>query len=267
MQFLRAEDFYTNLEDVFDLLKQRVSLREIVEERWIEAGLAIPHTVQDSTGLAFIARCVPTFRYEDAVFVRMAETAGLKPMWLGYTADKVVGFSSSKSSLLSPIFSEHIGRKGGMDLKRKLLVDIREGEGRPFSSLVCNGNGITVAEFHKQHLLALYPTAMTYDFSQINLSLGGRPIQYYPYLLSLAVAHGVLFENFHCGESGGNLTGFTHSVFEPAFQAIVKRFGVKPLIVPLPWWVDLGYFPSAQLNEKISWRYHKAALKEFVALD
>jgi hypothetical protein len=105
-----------------------------------------------------------------------------------------------------------------------------------------------------------YPPAVVEDLSQANSLWGGRANDYYEAYLSLFISHAILFEDYHGGESGAELGGFTARVFEPAFAALEERFGYTPIIVRLPWWKELGLFPDPELSARFPWRLHRFAL-------
>jgi hypothetical protein len=89
------------------------------------------------------------------------------------------------------------------------------------------------------------PGSIRVDMSEWLQRLG-KAKNYYQAYLALFVAHNVLFEDYHGGESTGNgqLGGFTADVFEPAWHAVRDRFGVAPMITPLPWFPELAYYPA-----------------------
>ncbi|MBP9771820.1 MAG: hypothetical protein KBD16_02760 [Candidatus Pacebacteria bacterium] len=259
--------YYATTESVKDLLTSRESLKSVVEAWWQEKGIPIPPGLlanKRSKPRGFFARQVPTFRYEDAVFVVLSERAGLNPVWLGYEGDRMVSVSPLKRSYCKPLFAVRVGKRGGVELRERNSVTISQWDGRPLRDIKGDGDeGVSLVEFHRSQLLTFYPRMETYDFTELSRTLGSSPERYYPALLSLAIAHGVLFEDFHGGESGGNLPGFTERVFEPAFEEVQQRFGVKPLIIPMPWWPSLARYPSPEVNAVMNWRVHSFAIGEY----
>ncbi|MBI4252577.1 hypothetical protein HY623_00125 [Candidatus Uhrbacteria bacterium] len=210
-----------------------------------------------------LSRHVATFRYEDGLFALMAKEAGLLPMWLEYVGDKYVDVSSYKRSLLRPTLCSGRGRNGGLKLRKETLVENEQfWRGKPFQNIVTDHGGQLVAWHHTlqnemlEGLLVEKPvrTDCTGWLGRIASTAHG----YYEAYMSVFVAHGVLFEDYHGGESGNALDNFTGRVFEPAWKRLHERFGVRPLIVRLPWWESLGYYPGDR-----EWRSHGVIPPQF----
>jgi hypothetical protein len=249
---------YVDLKRAREILLAREAIRQKVKGWWLETIGFFPDIFGEAD--AVIARHLPTFRYEDAVFAKLASVAGLRPVWVGYREDKLATNSSFKNSLIRPKFAVRIGRKGGVQLEKKCLVSANRYNGRPLSQVVCDGHlGESLEEFHLNQLRAVYGDAPVWDFSEVAVKLGKRPRIYYVHYLSLMVAHGVLFEDFHGGESGDKLNGFTTQVFEPAFREVERIFGFSPLVVPLPWRPEYVYYPSVELSSQLPWFEHPYA--------
>ncbi|MEK7102665.1 MAG: hypothetical protein AAB912_03490, partial [Patescibacteria group bacterium] len=111
-------------------------------------------------------------------------------------------------------------------------------------------DGTSLLSWHHAQLERMVPGA-TYADATPWLQKIGNAWAYYELALSIYVAHGVLFEDYHGGESGTKLDSFTVQVFEPAWEAVRRRFGVSPLIVRLPWGPGFDCYPNNQ-----AWRDH-----------
>ncbi len=261
---LLGKEFYVGLAEAGAELASRSYLRPAVEQWWKDRGLSMPELLTTSLKpQGFLCRQLATFRYEDATFVIMAEKAGLSPAWLPYEGDVFADISPLKRSYIEPVYVAGVGRNGGMRKVGTRLVsgNVAELNGRPLMHVVTN-QGTSLVDYHCGNLRTLYNRAQVADVTPILRKAGGTPRRYYPALLSLLVAHGVLFEDYHGGESGGKLSAFTTDVFEPAFQQVEQTFGVKPLIVRLPWWGELGHYVSPELSKVIHWRAHWFALRD-----
>jgi hypothetical protein len=188
----------------------------------------------------------------------MAESAGLRPLWLTYHSDKFVTVSPFKRSLINPYMTSRLDKRGGYIAQKKVLTLPDRWVGRPISTITFDDHGRqeSIAAFHERRLRVACPDALVFDTSYACGGWGGRASEYYKAYLSLFLAHSVLFEDYHGGESGAVLGGFTNSVFEPAFKALKEQFGVRPLIVPLPWWPELAYYPDGEFLA--GWRTEKA---------
>lgn len=242
--------YYENTEAA-DELKKRAGMRAQVEAWWRECGAGIPPVnghLQIPRGL--IGRHVATFRYEDEIFVQLAQEVGLHPLWLEYLGDRFTTAAPVKLALLQRFLFEGVGRSGGHKTRKEVLANAKHWDGKPLTDIVLN-DGAKLIEFHHAWQEQLYPGAERIDFTSWLWRAGKSSDRYYELYLSLFVAHAVLFEDYHGGESGGKLDNFTTRVFEAAHARVKARFGVDPLIVPLPWWHGLQYYPATREHRGI----------------
>jgi hypothetical protein len=111
-----------------------------------------------------------------------------------------------------------------------------------------------LSQWHQQRLKKAYPDALIIDEDSYRKTFNSLCVtDRYDLFLLLFVAHMVLFEDYHGGESGDELDGFTSKVFEPAFERVYKCFDVKPLIVPVAWKPEFAYYPDGELLN--TWRH------------
>ena len=241
-----TDSYYVELEHAREVLLSRQKLREKVPEFWIKQGVEFPtRKFNELPLIAFCARQLVTFRFEDAVFLQMAEKSGLTPLWSPLVDDTFTVVSSLKRSYVQPYMATGLNKNGQLITVRNRLVKDPHTRSRiPLKDLVAD-DGANIAAWHYDRWLqATAGSGLMLDATEFKSGWGGNTQRYYLGLLSLFVAHGVLFEDYHGGESGGALGGFTARVFEPAFATIEAYFGVKPLIVRLPWWRELAYYPD-----------------------
>lgn len=232
-----------------DMLTSRESLKPLIEEWWNENGwglCSIPNVPRP----AVLARQLASFRYEDATFALMAQGAGMTPVWLSYNGDNFHTSSSLKRSYLHPIFCSGLGKRKGLPvLHGEKIAKMDQAVGRSLDSIVTNG-GSTLVQYHNAHQDRVFPGAVRGDNTAWVRQMGGVS-QYYLAYLSMFIAHGVLFEDYHGGESGSALDSFTQDVFEPAYAGVLAMFGVCPIITKLPWWNEMRYYPADP-----NWRDH-----------
>lgn len=235
--------FYFTPEQAVEHLPGRAHLKAAVEKWWLEEAACDLSRLFGDGQKAFLARQIASFRYEDGIYVILAQRAGLVPHWLEYTGDKFSEESSLKRSYLRPQFCFGRGRKGGLKCGPALiLAPLDQWRGKPLNS-VKTLVGRPLVDWHHERQKMMWPEAVNIDFTPWLISLRS-PARYYPLFLALAVAHGVLFENFHGGESGSKLKSFATRIFESAWQEVVDRFGARPLIVPLPWQPEFALYPG-----------------------
>jgi hypothetical protein len=243
---------YFDAQEASAELEVRSRLKVEVERWWIRNGWGfapLPSVVKP----AVLARQLATFRYEDATFAVMAENSGMTPVWLSYNGDRMHTASSLKRTYLQPIFSSGVGRNGGLRLRKEFLASIQSSAGTELAA-ISTSKGVSLVQYHNMHQDRVYPGAVRADNTRWLRQIG-KAKDYYLAYLSIFIAHAVLFEDYHGGESGAELGGFTDTVFEPAYEAVTEMFGMQPLMVRLPWWSDMQYYPS-----DANWRAHGVRL-------
>lgn len=221
--------------------RQNGDVRKVVEDWWIARG--IPRAVlPEVPNMAVLARHVATARFEDIVFREMAVAAGFTPVWLEHTTDKFVSRSPYKRSLV--VMGNCTGRtKAEPRWKRQHIACITSAENKALDQIRTHEGGSLIEHHHALQERVLGPQVRA-DMSPYLATLG-RASEYYAFYLSWFVAHGVLFEDYHGGETGSGLTSFTDDVFVPAWQQVVDELGIQPIIVPMPWWKGMELYPSS----------------------
>ncbi|MFM2330985.1 MAG: hypothetical protein RLZZ26_492 [Candidatus Parcubacteria bacterium] len=252
---------YVSPKDARILLENRRSLRPAVEEWWRANNWFIPERFTESHAFACFGRAIATRRYEDALFVHYAHTAEFSPLWLEYTESSFSSHSPFKRSLLQPLFYERHGKGGGIVTKKHELAPIATERAKTISHIRTKVGETLVDYHHRLHArFGLDPRSIV-ECSRFYGQFGKATEYYLPYL-SLFVAHGVLFEDYHGGESGTALSSFTDEIFTPAFDSFGSLFGCSPLLVRMPWhdnlrlyvpqertdWIDHGVIPDDMLR-------------------
>lgn len=237
------QKYYITSADARSLLeaRQRVGLREQVEAWWRERGFPHATCFRGRGFTATLARQVATARFEDIVFQRLAHRAGLTPLWLQSTQDKLVSSSTYKRSLTHPYLCARVGKAGPITT-RVSLCSLATELGKPLRDVVCV-DGASLVEYHNTRQ-NVYLGEVVRDDAAPLMGRFKNASEYYEYLLSFFVAHSVLFEDYHGGESGGALDAFTSQVFEPAWHRVRETFGYEPLVVTMPWWNGLQFYPD-----------------------
>jgi len=240
-----------------ETLLERQHLKALVEEWWQDRYWGSP-PLPEIDGIGVMARQIATFRYEDVAFAELCQKHGLTPVWLEYTGDKMSSESSFKRSLLRVHFCSGRGKNGGLQLQKpKNLADLNLYVGKPINTIATQ-DGLLV-DFHHQHQDKVCLGAIRSDATKWVKKMGGAR-DYYEAFLAIFIAHAVLFEDYHGGESGKVLDHFTSIIFEPAWQAVTKRFGVSPLIYPLPWIPEFKYYPIDH-----NWRQHNVVTEDHLS--
>ena len=260
-------EYYAKLENARAIRDERREVRTDVESWWQSEGWQFP-PLPEIWPAGYLVHQIATARYEDCVFVAMAQKAGLLPVWGQYIEDKfATTVSNLKRSYVVGQFCSGRGRKGGPKTDRHEYLRlanhshpkyevhrvIDEWRGRKLSEITDPSTGENLVTRHNAFQDRTFGIDASRRFDISAFYKQGEPKvkaeDYYPRYLSIFVGHGVLFEDYHGGESGAELGGFTETVFEPAFKEVRERFGVCPLIVPLPWWPELAYYPHPDAGD------------------
>ncbi len=262
--------YYTEASKAREILKGRQDLRGTVEAWWLNNGWGLPPIPTSDDAIAMLARQLATARYEDCLFYLMASQSGLVPTWGQYIEDKHSMKSNVKKSYLQGVFVFGRGRNGGVRADRHEFLSVarpahrkhtprnlhESWDGRSLREIVNPATGESLVVRHNEFQRATLGISDAHrpDFSAWHRQAKHqRAADYYPRYLSLFIAHAVLFEDYHGGESGDELDRFTARIFEPAFQQISEQFGVAPIIVSLLWWPELAYYPHPDAGD---WRNH-----------
>jgi hypothetical protein len=235
----------------FHRRRHQTDLLQEVEAYWASNGWPRPPLPSvNGTPLGLIARCVATFRYEEAAFLAMCQRAGILPTWLEFTGDTFVSTTRTKLMLLQVHTCSGVGRKGGPKIKKEQFVSANIANGRPINT-VTNGKGERLVDYHHALLRQRFPEAICEDMTTWLRATGGRARGFYEALLSVFVAHGIQFEDY-TSDSTSHEARFREDVFEPAWRATVARFGVAPMVVELPYLGGFEYMYPADDD----WRHH-----------
>jgi hypothetical protein len=233
--------YYTRPSHVQSIHSDRLTNKDVyahierqVESLWSTHGFSLP-VLPDLYNSAILARQLATARFEDLLFREMAKAIGYTPTWWPFECDIFTDRSPLKRSYLHPHMCVKRDRVG-LRTRRKRLADFTRWEGKRLDEIETK-EGANLVEWHKRRHREI---------------VGPFPVQNIPKLpyqlfLSLFVIHGVLFEDYHGGESGNSLGNFTTHVFEPAFKEVIQHIGLPPLIVRLPWW------PALQFHAPTDW--------------
>jgi len=226
---MNVNDIYTPLSEAKAELERRwddPELKKKVEE-YLGDNLPLPLRGEPRALCTFH---VATSNWAFFHFWKASQEINLKPLVFEYTDDLFVTTNFDKASLAKMIFyhgrddnnkmitsGEHIIDLGGKNEKKK----IREIETLWGESLV---------DFHHRTLNTFYDNLEIYDGSDDYHKLGKNPKEYYKYIFAFYIRNGILFENYLLSSKEKK---FTEEVLFPAFEFVWKKFGVKPLIVPI----------------------------------
>ena len=252
-----SRKYYVPLECARKELVKRIALRRNVEVWWLDELKVTPPDIElFEVPTAIFLRQLATCRYEDIVFCLLARKAELLPLWLEYTGDKMVQHSSLKRTYLRRQICYGRGRNGGFrPFAIHRLADIPASGGKRLNEIETTDGPLH--EVHRQLQKQVIPGARREDLTPWYLSIPKE--RRYDAMLSLSVAHSVIFEDYHAGESGDELTILRNEVFEPAWKRVAALFGAKPLMVQMPWRQEFAWYPADD-----SWHEHGIVPEELL---
>lgn len=250
---LKLENFYTPLAEA----------KKEIQKRWKDKALR--KNVEDFLGSdmpeffgrdpkAVIVRYVISPDLELHHFFDLVKETDLKPACVEFSDDKFVAGNSDKYHLCKLFFHNGNGKNGGHKISTKSIVDFNKFEGTKFKKMKTLWKEDLV-DFHHHIAYGALPNTKNniYDFSDwFKKGIEKSKQYYYAHYLSLFLCHGILFENFL---TNGEELDFTQKKVIPSFNMIEKKFGIKPLIVPLT--------PVKEENDLYWWCYPER-IKEFM---
>jgi hypothetical protein len=235
--------------------------KEEIARRWDDKNLRlkvesllngdIPEILKSSPK-AVISRHVMSPNFELLNFLKSVKESGLQPAGLEYTHDKFVSKNEDKYYLGKLVFFEGLGKKGGEKISSLKVVDFDLCDGKKIVDIKTTW-GQDFVSFHHELVYPFLGRENIADMSDNYRRNGLQASNYYRYILSLFICHGVLFENFLLSDIYKELT---KNILLPSFRAVADTYGVKPLIVRLV---------PGESEEDIHWRQYPFSIKEKVS--
>lgn len=176
-----------------------------------------------------------------------------------YTDSAFSSHSSFKRSLLQPVFYERHGKNGGLVSQKRPLASIQENRTKKLSDIRNNTGNSLVDYHHRLHAKFELEDSSRVDLSEFYGQFGNASCYYLAYL-SLFVAHAIMFEDYHGGEDEHTLEDLTDNIFHPAYETLESLFGVKLLLVRMPWHENLRLYIPEDRND---WQDHGVIPKQF----
>lgn len=219
-----GENLYFSLDEAREELKKRWNDAELKKKVEDELGENFWPEFKDKPR-AFLGRCLLSPDNGLNFLLSCANYVKAAPLNFEYLGDKYVTINEEKKGL---------GRLRLINDKReKILADIidfKSNESRKINEVVTR-TGESLIDFH--HSLLQFAK---YDIDVVDRTEWfrkiGTPDSYYYYYLSHFIAHGVLFETFLMDGDEREMS-FTDNIVAPMWEAVEKKFGLKPMVVHL----------------------------------
>lgn len=230
--FSRFVYFGTIDEAVAEIKKRKTDkeLQKKIENFYSRIG--IPNAFKNDPPIV-IGRHIATPNFESARFLIIADALEMRPLFLEYHEDKFTSSNAYKKTLVKLPFHEGIGKKGGLKLSYKSVMDINKANGKTLKSLKTDW-GENLIDFHHNLFTENYPhinKSNFYDGSDWFKIQGEDAKDYYIHMMALFISNGILLENYVLEDPQEQY--FAKNILLPTLKTIYRHFKVKPLIVAL----------------------------------
>lgn len=244
-------DIYTPIEEAGEIIRKRFvdkDLRKKVEEK-LDSDM--PEILKEGN-CGMIGRCIGTPDREFERFLELCKKANLKPVCFEYIDDRFFSGNFTKYGLTSLPFSYGVDKNLKTITKREKIIDFEYTKGKILR--MCDLKtlwGENLVDFHHFFLQEMFPIMKEkiVDTSDWFSKSANGAKNYYTKVLSLAICHFVLFDDFDLLEEEND---FVDKVVLPIFNEIKEYFGIKPIIVKIS---DVGEHE----RDPYWWSYSKKA--------
>lgn len=177
---------------------------------------------------AILARHVATPNYETLWFARLARRHGFQAIVIEHRSDRFTAHNPAKNTLARLPIVTGRSRNGRPIIRRHVLFDVREHEGRPFDEIVTDSGEPLVAYHHRKLAEVMGADAPgIMDLRQILPRPMSDPFLYYREFFKMLYGHLVLLEDFVADEQ---TAAFFQKTVLPAWREAVADTGQRPQI-------------------------------------
>ncbi len=245
-----VEEIYTPIGVAREEIKRRWNDKELRQRIEKISGKDLPDVFKKEPRAIFF-RAVLTPNFETSYFYDLTDLVELKPICAELYVDKFCTMNKDKVRLGKLVFL-HKSHKNCCDIiTKRIAINFDESEKKPFTEIKTLNNKDFI-EFHHHLYKKQYKEIMDiFDASSLKKE-GDSVREVYEKIFSICLTNGVLFENF-IAKDNEHEKKFVEEVVLPAYNAVVKKFDLKPLIVPL--------LPLKN-EEKEEWDWYPGHLEE-----
>jgi len=225
-----------NLDEIYIPLEEA---KKEIEKRWKDKKLEkkvndylgdnIPPVIKDEPK-AICTFHVATPNWAFFHFWEEAHKIGLKPLVFEYLDDVFITTNFDKVSLAKMVFYHGKDDHDDMLTSSRQIIDLSGKNEKKKIKDVETVWGEKLVDFHHRAIKTYYEDIEIFDGSDYYHKLGKTPAEYYKYIFAYYIRNGILFENYLLTNKEKK---FTEEVLLPAFEYVWKKFGIKPLIVPI----------------------------------
>jgi hypothetical protein len=226
---MNLDDIYTPLEEAGREIRRRWEDKELEKKVNEYLGDGLPFTVREEPK-AFCTFHVASPNWAFFHFWEEAQKIKMKPLVFEYLDDLFITTNFDKASLAKMIFYHGQDDHGDMLTSNRHVIHL---DGRHEKKKIKDIEtlwGENFVDFHHRSLKTFYEDIELFDGSDHYHRFGKDPKEYYKYIFAFYIRNGILFENYLLTSKEKK---FTEEILLPAFEFVWKKFGVKPLIVPI----------------------------------
>lgn len=185
--------------------------------------------------ILYLARHVATPNFETLRFKYLMESLEMKTVVGQDTKDLFVPSNQMKKALCKLSIScgvSQCGDKLNEQFQNVSIVDINHASGKRFEEIKTHW-GENLIDFHARLFTKFMGGNIRNpdDALWIDRHHRGNLLEHYKNFLALFVVHGILFEDYVMEDK--HEADFVKKILRPACRFIEKRFGLRPIIVPL----------------------------------
>lgn len=240
---MTIEDLYTPLKKAKKEIKKRWADKDLEKKvhkflkgKIPEVFLTEPRAVSTTH--------VATPNWALLQFKNEAKEVGLKPLIFEYLEDVFITTNFDKASLARMVFYHGKDDHGDMMTTSRHAIDLTGKHEKKKLKEIKTLWGENLVDFHHKIFGEYCPEIEISDGSSHYHKMGKCAKEYYPYILALYLRNGILFENYLANNREKK---FLEEILFPAFELVYKKFGIKPLIVPIT--------PQNEADNKYWWCY------------
>ncbi len=226
---MTIDDIYTPINEAKKEIEKRWNDVELKKKVSDYLGKDFPEVFKKEPR-AILSRGILTPNFETKYFLDILDIVDLKPICLEFYGDKFCSQNKDKIHLGKLVFL-HDNKKGINVTTKRTIIDFKKSENKIFKEIrTLQDKSFT--EFH--HNLYIRQYKKLFDIFDISVfkDNGESAKEVYKKIFGLCLVNGILFENFIAKENEHEKK-FTENVVLPAFEFVVSKFHVKPLVVPL----------------------------------
>lgn len=248
---MKSDDIYTPLREAEEEIKRRWGDQVLRKQLDDILGDILPDVFKKEPR-AILCRAILTPNFEINYFIDLMNLVHLKPVCGEMRRDKFCTMNKDKIHLGKLVFL-HKSKKGNDVTNKKIIIDFNKSANKSFEHIKTLNNRDFI-EFHHQLYVKQYKKIMDIVNLYGFIEKGEGPNKFYETLFLLCLSNAILFDNFIAKEHEHEKI-FTEEVVLPAFESIVKKYNLKPLVVQL--------LPLED-EEKEKWMWYPGHLEEEV---